>query len=150
MSGFVMFSLRAGTRLTSFTSGIPQTRRSTWTHHTFWKREDVTGITRWSRETNITASWWRCYFQLKVQSFLAATTTPIYGDLVGAGWYTDSYGQTTTMDIAESLRGGVKGRVEVVYRNARAADYAMKRPLFLADNARQNGAVVGGDGDALE
>src|SRR5215467_13316406 len=76
MSGFVMFSLRAGTRLTSFTSGIPQTRRSTWTHHTFWKREDVTGITRWSRETNITASWWRCYFQLKVQSFLAATTTP--------------------------------------------------------------------------
>jgi len=75
---------------------------------------------------------------------------PIYGDLVGAGWYTDSYGQTTTMDIAESLRGGVKGRVEVVYRNRRAADYAMKRPLFLADNARQNGAVVGGDGDALE
>ena len=56
----------------------------------------------------------------------------IYKHLAGEGWYTDSYGQTTTMDVNESLRGGVKGRVEVVYRNRRAADYAMRRPLFLS------------------
>jgi len=57
----------------------------------------------------------------------------IYERLTDAGWFTDSYGQTTTMDVNESLRGGVKGRVEVVYRNRRAAEYAMKRPLWLGN-----------------
>jgi len=69
--------------------------------------------------------------QVRGAAVLSGYDHPIYGRLAEAGWYTDSYGQTTTMDIGESLRGGVKGRVEVVYRNRRAADYAMRRPLFL-------------------
>lgn len=57
---------------------------------------------------------------------------PIYAVLKDAGWYTDLYGQTTTMDVNTSLNGETKGRVEVVYRNPRAADYAIRRPLFHA------------------
>lgn len=64
---------------------------------------------------------------------LSGYTHPIYTRLTDAGWYTDSYSQTTTMDIADSLKGTVKGRVEVVWRNPRAAEYAICRPLFRID-----------------
>ena len=70
---------------------------------------------------------------VKGAAVLSGYDHPIYAGLVEAGWFTDSYGQTTTMDVNESLRGGVKGRVEVVYRNRRAAEYAMKRPLWLGN-----------------
>ncbi len=56
---------------------------------------------------------------------------PIYRQLLELGWITDTYGQDTTMDIAgASLKGKSHKRVEVVYRNPRAADYAILRPLF--------------------
>lgn len=68
---------------------------------------------------------------VKGAAVLSGYDHPIYKGLVDAGWHTDTYGQTTTMDVNESLRGGVKGRVEVVYRNRRACEYAMKRPLWI-------------------
>lgn len=58
---------------------------------------------------------------------------PIYRQLSAIGWYTDTYRQDTTMDLAESAEGRVRRRVEVVYRNERAADYGIKRPLFAYD-----------------
>lgn len=55
-----------------------------------------------------------------------------YNQLSAMGWTVDSYGQDTTMDIATgSLEGKVRKRTEVVWRNPRAADYAILRPLFL-------------------
>lgn len=55
---------------------------------------------------------------------------PLYQPLVDAGWWTDTYGQDTTMDVAQSKAGATRARVEVVYRNRRATDYAIRRPLF--------------------
>lgn len=72
---------------------------------------------------------------VKGAAVLSGYDHQIYTRLMEKGWHTDSYGQTTTMDIAESLRGRVKGRVEVVYRNQRACEYAYKRPLWVGDGA---------------
>lgn len=68
---------------------------------------------------------------VKGAAVLSGYDHPIYERLKDEGWHTDAYGQTTTMDVNESLRGGVKGRVEVVYRNKRACEYAYKRPLWI-------------------
>jgi DNA adenine methylase len=58
---------------------------------------------------------------------------PAYRALGEIGWTVDTYGQDTTMDVANSsLKGKVRKRVEVVYRNPRAADKAYMRPLFNA------------------
>jgi DNA adenine methylase len=62
---------------------------------------------------------------------LSGYNHPIYFRLTDAGWWTDSYRQTTTMDIEDSKRGQTKDRIEIVWRNRKAADWAMKRPLFL-------------------
>lgn len=57
---------------------------------------------------------------------------PIYTTLADDhGWWTDLYGAKAIMEVVQ--KGGEKRkRVEIVYRNERAADYAaLKRPLFL-------------------
>jgi DNA adenine methylase len=56
---------------------------------------------------------------------------PAYEPLMAAGWRLDTFAQTTTMDIEHaSLKGKTRARTEVVFRNPRAADYSMMRPLF--------------------
>lgn len=62
---------------------------------------------------------------------LSGYAHPIYYPLIKAGWCTDSYGQATTMDIAESFKGTTRHRVEVVYRNRVAYDRSIQRPLFV-------------------
>jgi DNA adenine methylase len=78
--------------------------------------------------------------EVKGMAVLSGYDHPIYMRLADAGWYTDTSGQTTTMDINESLKGRVKERVEVVYRNARAADYAMRRPLWVGSGLTASSA----------
>lgn len=60
---------------------------------------------------------------------------PIYRQLSAIGWYTDTYRQDTTMDLAESAEGRVRRRVEVVYRNPKAADSGIQRPLFAYEQS---------------
>lgn len=56
---------------------------------------------------------------------------PVYKRLVECGWRTDTFNQDTTMDLAESKRGRSRSRVEIVFRNPQACDYAYQRPLPL-------------------
>jgi DNA adenine methylase len=62
---------------------------------------------------------------------LSGYAHPLYYPLLRAGWCTDSYGQATTMDLAESFKGTTRARVEVVYRNRVAYDRSIQRPLFV-------------------
>jgi len=80
-----------------------------------------------------------CFLGTSGGVVLSGYAHPIYYPLVKAGWHIDTYGQTTTMDIAESFKGTTRQRVEVVYRNRRACDWSIQRPLFVYD-----GAGVGG------
>ena len=66
---------------------------------------------------------------------------PIYARLSDSGWFTDTYGQDTTMDLAQSAVGKTRQRVEVVYRNRRAADHSILRPLFLGDGDEAGSAA---------
>lgn len=61
---------------------------------------------------------------------LSGYTHPIYRRLTGEGWWTDEYGAKAAMQVVE--KGGAKQRrTEIVYRNKRAAQYAVRAPLFL-------------------
>lgn len=62
---------------------------------------------------------------------LSGYAHPVYYPLVRRGWCVDTYGQSTTMDIAESFKGKTRSRVEVVYRNRVAYDTSIQRPLFV-------------------
>lgn len=62
---------------------------------------------------------------------LSGYAHPIYYPLLKAGWCTDTYGQATTMDLAQSFKGTTRQRVEVVYRNRVAYESAIQRPLFV-------------------
>jgi DNA adenine methylase len=62
---------------------------------------------------------------------LSGYAHPIYYPLIRSGWHTDTYGQATTMDLAESFKGTTRQRVEVVYRNRLACDRSIQRPLFV-------------------
>ncbi len=72
-----------------------------------------------------------CLLQVQGAVDLSGYHHPIYNRLVDCGWYVDTYGQTTTMDVEQSKKGLTRERVEVVYRNKRAADYSIKRPLWV-------------------
>jgi DNA adenine methylase len=61
---------------------------------------------------------------------LSGYSHPIYQTLIDRGWFIDSFGQATTMDLAESFKGATRQRVELVYRNPRAAGHSIQRPLF--------------------
>src|SRR5215471_8100371 len=76
MTGFVTFNWNHGTRSISFASGIPQTQPFISTRRTCWKRVDEIDITRLSRETTSTGSWWKFYYKYVVQRYSPATTTP--------------------------------------------------------------------------
>jgi DNA adenine methylase len=62
---------------------------------------------------------------------LSGYNHPVYQRLLDQGWWTDTYGTQATMEVVQE--GGKKQpRVEIVYRNVRAADHAsLKRPLFI-------------------
>ena len=61
---------------------------------------------------------------------LSGYTHSIYQRLTGEGWWTDEYGAKAAMQVVQ--KGGAKQRrVEIVYRNKRAAQYAVRAPLFL-------------------
>lgn len=62
---------------------------------------------------------------------LSGYAHPLYYPLLRAGWCTDTYGQSTTMDLAQSFKGTTRSRVEVVYRNRVAYDRSIQRPLFV-------------------
>ncbi len=70
-----------------------------------------------------------CLLEVQGNVVLSGYEHPVYQRLVDAGWYTDTYGQDTTMDLAESARGSTRQRVEIVYRNPQAADSGIRRPL---------------------
>lgn len=54
---------------------------------------------------------------------------PIYHRLSEAGWWTDEYGAKASMEVTKE--GGQKRkRVEIVYRNQQACEYAIRSPLF--------------------
>lgn len=74
-----------------------------------------------------------CLLAVSGMVVLSGYFHPVYSPLVRAGWRTDTFRQQTTMDIAESFEGRTRPRVEVVYRNPRACDFSMMRPLFDVD-----------------
>ena len=82
------------------------------------------------------ASLVECLLAVSGMVVLSGYFHPVYAPLVRAGWRTDTFRQQTTMDIAESFQGRARPRVEVVYRNPRACDYGMMRPLFTLDDVR--------------
>jgi DNA adenine methylase len=55
---------------------------------------------------------------------------PIYYRLLDYGWWTDVYGAKANMEVVQKL-GLKKKRVEIVYRNPRAAERGAIVPLFL-------------------
>jgi DNA adenine methylase len=60
---------------------------------------------------------------------LSGYNHPVYSRLLDAGWWCDTYGSLAVMEVVQ--KGGVKReRVEIVFRNERAASYAMARPLW--------------------
>lgn len=54
---------------------------------------------------------------------------PIYERLRDSGWTTDLYGAHATMEVVQT-KGTKQKRVEIVYRNQKAVDMGVMRPLF--------------------
>ena len=77
----------------------------------------------------------QCLVEARGGVVLSGYAHPVYYPLIRHGWSTDTFGQTTTMDIAESFKGKVRQRVEVVYRNRVAFESSIQRPLFVFDGA---------------
>lgn len=67
---------------------------------------------------------------LNVQGYvvLSGYNHPIYDRLIENGWWTDTYGAKAIMEVVQG--GGTKRkRVEIVYRNPKAARGGIKNPL---------------------
>lgn len=84
-----------------------------------------------------------CLLDVSGMVVLSGYFDKVYSPLVRAGWHADTFSQHTTMDIAESFKGRTRRRVEVVYRNPRACEFGIKRPLF---NAASLSLSVDGEG----
>lgn len=63
---------------------------------------------------------------------LSGYNHPVYDKLVKNGWHVDLFGTNAMMDTA-SGHGSKGKRVEMIYRNVRAAERASMRPLFILD-----------------
>src|SRR5207302_8704257 len=66
---------------------------------------------------------------------LSGYNHPVYERLEEAGWWSDFYGSRAVMEVTQA-KGQKQKRTEIVYRNQRACDQAIKRPLFTAQDIR--------------
>ena len=77
---------------------------------------------------------------------LSGYNHPVYERLVEAGWWSDLYGSRAVMEVTQA-KGQKQKRTEIVYRNQRACDQGIKRPLFTAQDIR-GAPQYRGDGTA--
>jgi DNA adenine methylase len=75
---------------------------------------------------------------VKGKVVLSGYDHPTYTQLLDYGWWTDLYGAKAAMEVTAT--GGTKQkRVEIVYRNKQAAEYGMKRPLWVDELREREG-----------
>lgn len=60
---------------------------------------------------------------------LSGYNHPVYERLTENGWWTDLYGSRAVMEVVQA-KGVKQRRTEIVYRNQRACDQGIRRPLF--------------------